>query len=91
MVNNLSTEELIDFIDNNPLSSKKYECLINAINDWPNKIDKVEDYFNQVKKFLDVEEIDFKTIKKKKKKLKFTGNNAWELESISELLLFLKS
>lgn len=84
----MNLDKLIELIDAN--QHKKYIHLLNAMMDWPIEVETVEDYFNQVKEYLDIEEINTQLIVEKKKKIKLIIGSIWNLESISELLLFLK-
>ena len=88
----MTIDDLIDLIDGNSKENEKYLYLLNAMNDWPNEVDSVSEYYLKVKFFLKIDEITLSKVQRamKKKQIDLIKNNAWNLESISELILFLK-
>jgi hypothetical protein len=88
----MTIDDIIDLIDLNSSESEKYSHLLNAMNDWPTKVDTVSEYYLEVKHFLKIDEVNLSTVQKaeKHKKMDIFKSNAWNLESVSELILFLK-
>ena len=83
----MKVEELIDIIEKN--QKQEFTNLLSAISDWPSNIDSVEEYFFKVKSFLGIKTINIELIKKKVSEIEVLSH-VWELESISELILFLE-
>lgn len=81
--------DILALIDKNSIENKKYLHILNAMNDWPTEVGSVSDYYSKVKNFLSIDEITFKKVKNAIK-CKKAKNNSWNLESISELILFLR-
>jgi len=86
----MNIESIINLIDSNPIENKKYQHLLNAINDWPNEVENISEYFNEVKNFLNINSIELGKVISANKKNVFDEKNAWKHESVSELILFLK-
>jgi hypothetical protein len=84
----MKVEELIDLVENNH-NKMELVHLLNAISDWPCSIDSVYEYFLNVKSFLEIKTISIELINKKMLKIDMLSY-VWELESISELILFLE-
>lgn len=83
----MKIEDLIYLLDES--KNKSYEHLLNAIMDWPNEVETVSDYYIAVKKFLKIENINVSLLEKSKLNIN-VNKHIWELESISELINFLK-
>ncbi len=88
----MTIDNLISLIDKNSKESKKYLHLLNAINGWPTEVDSIPEYYLKVKNFLKIDKITLKNAQRavKNKQIDSIKSNIWNLESISELILFLK-
>lgn len=87
----MTDEDIINLLDIEPIINARYNHLLYAITDWNNEVINVDDYLIQVKTYLNINEITSEVLKSKVKS--FTINNSediWNLESISELVIFLE-
>ena len=63
--------------------------LLDAISNWPKEVLTSDEYVVEIMRFLKIEELDVYKIKERMSKFSFK-TNAWNLESISEFLLFIE-
>lgn len=84
----MDIEDLINLVETNS-NRKEISHLLCAISDWPYNICSIEEYFLAVKAFLSIGKIDVLKIKERINCFNLL-DNIWELESISELILFLE-
>ena len=80
---------LIERSSNEEIKVKGLSNLLNAISDWTVEVDTVEEYLRLVKMFLDINELDFRLIEEKTSEIDYQKFSS-EVESISELLIYLK-
>ncbi|MFY7671184.1 hypothetical protein ACOSP6_08840 [Tenacibaculum sp. MEBiC06402] len=85
----MNIDELIDIIDSNLPESQHYLNLFNAINDWPDEINEVSEYYEAVKEYLNIESENVEEIKKAFRLVKHKDSDFWKLESLCELIIFL--
>lgn len=81
--------EIEERVSDNILDSRTKEIIeifLIAINDWPNDVETFEAYVSQVEDFLK----STATKATLQVGLRFNGNNAWEGESITELIKVYK-
>ena len=80
-------EELYDLLYKQHQKDLYY--LYIAMNDWPVEVDSVSEYLSQVKNFLNIEYIDIEILKNKIEIINVI-KNAWAVESITGLILFIE-
>ena len=85
----MNLEELIYLIDINLPENRHYQNLLYAINDWPDEINEVSEYYEAVKEYLNIEAVNIEEIKKAFRLVKHKDSDSWKLESLSELIIFL--
>jgi hypothetical protein len=84
----MTIEVLIDLKEENFFSEKdrkEVDLLLQAINDWPNHFETVEEYLTAIKIFLKTDILNYYIINSGLKKLN-PEHFAWQMEALSSLL-----
>jgi hypothetical protein len=87
MNKNITVAQLDNLKESNSLNSNsilKIDYLIEAIDDWPSKIDSVDDFLSEIKSFLKIEDLNYESISSKMTELN-PAHYAWQLESLSSV------
>jgi len=67
----------------------KIDLLLQAMTDWPSRIDSVSNFLVEVKYFLKIDNLDHKSISLKMNELD-AAQYAWQLESLSSVIDILE-
>ncbi len=76
-------EELLNKAELNPVKKEVINVLLTSINDWPQKVDTLDEYEKEVRKFIKGE-VSEKNIRSSLNSLNL-ATNAWQAESLSQL------
>jgi hypothetical protein len=66
------------------LDKKRIDLLLQAINDWPSRIDTIDHYFAEVRKFLGIDSLNYSSVMSKMELID-PESYLWHLESLSSL------
>lgn len=69
--------------------SLKIDLLLQSINDWPHKVETVQDFLHQIKLFLNSDIITESAIENALNKLS-PSSHSWAIESLTSLLELIK-